>query len=77
MYDRVSLPGKGKDFSFFFKFHTGYGFYPVPSSKCTAGYFPGVKRPERHIGLSPPSSALVNNSGAISQLSDMNSRHGA
>jgi hypothetical protein len=54
---RVRLPVGAGNFSPHHSVHNGYGAHPASYSMGTRGCFPGVKRPGREAGHSPPSSA--------------------
>jgi hypothetical protein len=71
MYSRAYIPGKGKYFSVLHKFHTGYGFYPSHIRWVQQAISQWVRRPERQVDPSTPSSVLINISGAIPELHDI------
>jgi hypothetical protein len=64
-----SVPGRGKRFSVFIIVQTGSVAHPSNPIQCIQGALaPGIKGPMREFDYSPPSSAEVNNGGAISPL---------
>jgi hypothetical protein len=58
---RVRFPAGAGNFSLHHRVQNGSGAHPASYTMGTAALSPEVKRPEREVDHSPPSSAVVNN----------------
>jgi hypothetical protein len=59
--DRVSVPGRGREFSFHLRFHVGFGAHPTSYQMGAGPIYPGLKRSECEVGHSGLSVADVKN----------------
>jgi hypothetical protein len=65
----IRFPAGAKVSYLLHDFQSGSGAHPISYTMCIAGWFRGgLKRPRREFDHSPPSSAEVNNGGAIPPL---------